>query len=247
MPVDFLDYSDVHRAIQWFDIDPSFDHQWVGWTSVRVYAFIPDLGSRLGDLQVTFAQIAEIANVEISKRPEVGIVKRERLTADQVKVAAGAKRTDNGNLRAIRVDKALLTLFAVNLEAERRNLTLPHTTIFLSAFNVSGLNRLFHSLPTALDKQKFREDLAREIDQADEFASELIKGNKVTLDLAIRAHAFAVKRSDAKGVINSRLDAAIQTPTHKHSTAAAAEDFLRGRLQPLPRPFCRPNRVLGSQ
>ena len=115
MSVKFKDYSDAKSVIGWFDVDPTFDPSWRNWMTTRVYAFVPELHDCVEELSA-FSELAELANVTIkSEKGNLGILKDERLTVDQIKVAAGLKKDEVTNRpRPVRVDKALLICFAAN-------------------------------------------------------------------------------------------------------------------------------------
>lgn len=248
MAVDLAEYSDPIRAIRWFDIDPSFDAHWTSWAQLRVYAFVPNLNNMLGDLSpVNFTHLAEVANVKMAeKHAPHGIIKNERLTPAQIKVATGMKgKSGNSDARALRVDKALLTIFAINSELDRLGHPLISPVIYLSAFNLSGLNLAFNTL-LSIEKERIRKDLAKVLDQPEDLTSDLLKGNKVTLDLAILTYQHLSTKPEFKGKLGSTLLKAIETPTRKHTTASGFEDFDKGRLKKLPAPFKRPVRVSGG-
>jgi hypothetical protein len=243
MANDLGDYSKPARAIRWFDVDPSFDSNWTSWAQHRVYAYIPGLSAMLDNLApVNFTSLAEIANVRMAETGAAhGIIKNERLIAAQIKVAAGLKgRAGTTDSRPLRVDKALLILFAINSELDRLGHPQIKPVIYLSAFNVAGLSTAFNAL-TAKDKEELRAELAAVLDQPNELASDLLKGNKVSLDLAIRTYQHLSPKPAFKDKLGTSLLRAIETPTRKHTTASAFEVFEKGRLTPLPGGFKRPS------
>jgi hypothetical protein len=242
MAIELADYSNPARAIRWFDIDPRFDNNWTSWAQHRVYAYIPSLSAMLDDLApVNFTSLAEIANVRMAETGAAhGIIKNERLIAGQIKVAAGLKgRPGTTDARPLRVDKALLILFAINSELDRLGHPQIKPTIYLSAFNISGLSAAFNAL-SAKQKEDLRTELATVLEQPDELASDLLKGNKVSLDLAIRTYQHLSPKPGFKDKLGTNLLRAIETPTRKHTTASGFEMFEKGRLNPLPVGFKRP-------
>ena len=242
MSTDAKDYYEAERAMLWLDVEPTFDQQWEQWARVRPYAFLPDIAALVGALrpidQVSLAVVGqELQRVYETNPGYNGVIDRQRMTAEQIRLIIPQTKLDA--LTPVRLDKALAAVYAVNRALERIKAPMVRPRIVLSAFNIKGVSKIF----SALDKDKkerVKRALAEALSQADQLASEFLKGNKVSIDAAIQAHAFLITQSDFKATIDHRVAVALETPSHKHAKAALSEDFSSGRLNQLPAPFKRP-------
>jgi hypothetical protein len=244
LPVDVNAYSDPNEAIRWLDIDPSFDSDWAGWSILRTYAYVPGLRALMDPLSpVNYHRLAAIASSMQSDLHESGhysgLIKHENLTIEQMKFVTGTLKNEQGLLKPLRLDKVLLGIYAVNHELDRLSHSPIRPKIFLSAFGIRGLSKRFNDLDKDA-KTVVREGLAEALDQSPMFASELLKGNKVSLDAAIGAYNFLSNHNEFKRFLAGTVAASIETPSQRHTAAAQHEDFSKGRLDPLPAPYKRP-------
>ncbi|MDQ4086392.1 MAG: hypothetical protein M3177_00010 [Pseudomonadota bacterium] len=244
MKIDPANYTDPDKVIGWLDIDPSFDSDWVGWSTLRTYAYVPGLRPMLNPISpINYGRIAHIASALqddlYQSRNYHGIIKNENLTVDQLKFLTGTSTTDSGRLKPLRLDKVLLGLYAINAEFVRQGRAEIRPKIILSAYNVIGLSKAFNALDKP-SKEAVRTELAAALDQSDQLASDLLKGNKVSIDSALAAYGFLSGRSEFKGSLPETAGSCLETPSRRHTPASVHEDFSRGRLDKLPHPFRRP-------
>lgn len=236
-------YMENRHVVSWLDIDPQFDANWVSWAQMRPYVFVPELKNLIEPLApIDFPRLTSTAGdlVEaVRSTPDYnGVVKQERITNEQIKFAT-ALSTAGGRLRPVRLDKALLILFAINTELNRKKHPLVRPRIFLSAFNIQGLSKIFNSLGKDA-KEAVQKSLAQSTGQPEFVISEFLKGKKVTFDLAYSAFEFLKKDSPFKHELAENIEAAIETPSNKHTACALGEDYFGRRFDSLPGPFKRP-------
>ena len=246
LPEDAATYFELPGAKGFLDIDPLFDSDWIVWATLRVYVFMPTLLAMIGDmLPLNYARLVSVANNRCedlhAAHDYFGFVKKENLTVEQLKFATGIARTPQGRLRPLRFDKAMLVLYAINAERERRGLRPIAPVLILSAFSIRGVGATFAALDRN-QKEMAKAKLAAALGQSEIFADELLKGCKVSIDSAIAAFRLLLTMVEFKAIPRD-LSSAIETPTTRHTSAAQFEDFSVGRLPTLPSPFKRPKRA----
>lgn len=242
MSTDAKDYYDNDRATLWLDVEPTFDQQWVQWARLRPYAFLPNIAELVGPLRPIDQNSLAVVGQELQRVYEInpgynGIIDRQKMTAEQIRHIIPHATFDA--LTPVRLDKALAAIYAVNRALDHRKFPLVRPRVVLSAFNIKGVSKIFSALEKD-QKERIKRALAEAMSQADQLASEFLKGNKVSIDAAIQAHAFLITQPDFKAKVDHRVAAALETPSHKHAKAALTEDFSNGRLDELPEPFKRP-------
>lgn len=243
MSTDLKDYVDIKRLLRWLDVDPSFDPSWLSWVFKRPYSFCPSMSAAVGVIGGLDFNRAIVDSEDLGKELTRDAVYRgkgidERVTAEQIRFAAGLKK-DGGKLRPVRLDKALLTAYAVNkaLEASKKPSSI--YTIYLSAYNIHGLAKVF-AAADAEKKARIRETLVKSTSQSNGFVGEFLKGNKASLDFTISAYEILASEGDIRDSLPGSIAEAIETPSQKFTTAALGEDFSKTRIGVLPAPFKRP-------
>lgn len=244
MAIDRSLYTDSRKAIRWLDVDPGFDSDWPNWSTLRTYVYVPGLRPMADPLApIDYFRLASIASsmqaeLHGSKR-YAGLIKHENVTIEQIKYLLGTLRNDQGLLKPLRLDKALLGIYAINFELNRLKRRMIQPTIFLSAFGIRGIRKYYNGLDKAT-QGAVRKSLAAAIDQAEVFAEELLKGRKVSIDAAIGAFDHLSGQPAFARLLAGTAIEAIEAPSQRHFPAAQHEDFARGRLAGLPAPFQRP-------
>jgi len=234
----------VNRVIQWLDIDPTFDGDWVAWSTLRTYAYVPGLRAMLNPISpLNYGRIAHVASSfqdDIHQsRSYHGLIKHENLTIEQIKILVGTNTSESGRPKPVRLDKALLGMYGINAELLRQGQQEIHPKIVLSAFNIRGVSKRFNELNRD-DKESVKVDLAIALNQSNQVASDFLKGNKVSIDSAVRGHEYLSSRREFKRSLPAALEDCLETPSQRHTPATQHEDFTRGRLEELPAPFRRP-------
>lgn len=242
MSTKLIDYVEIESLLRWLDVDPTFDPNWLSWVFKRPYAFCPSMSGAVGligglDFNRAIVDSEELGKELTRNAAYQGKGIDERVTAEQIRFAAGLRR-EAGKLRPVRLDKVLLTAFSINKALEAAKKTTSIYTIYLSAYNIHGLAKAFYE-SEAEKKVRIRESLVRTTGQSNSFVGEFLKGNKASLDFAITAYNLLYTESEIRELIPGSLEEAIETPSQKFTTAALGEDFSKTRIAKLPAPFKR--------
>lgn len=226
---DLSKYISLNRLVEWLDVDPRFDINWLNWVSARPFAYCPGLGSliqSLGKIDFNRAVVKADPVVEAvrSTKNYDGIVKNENLTSEQFKFALGISKTENGKLRPVRLDKAILSIYAVNSMLLEKGKDAARQKIILSAFNIQGIAAAFNKASSER-KVEIRKILSEKCRQDDYFVGDFLKGRKASLKFSAIAYDALIGEKDFAEILPNRFEDAIETPSHKFTQAAHGENF----------------------
>jgi hypothetical protein len=241
--LDLLEYLDLGRLRDWLDVDPTFDTNWRNWISARPFAFCPSLSDAVRTLgKLDFERTAMLADDALNAARAIpgydGLIKQESLSATQLKFVAGVTKSDTGRLRAVRLDKAMLSIYAMNRALLDRGQTLVKPVIYVSAYNLTGLSK-FYNKASGERKAEIRHALKTQLNQADSFVGDFLKGGKASLSFCVLAHPILLGFADVKVFVPNQIEHAIETPSQKFTTAAQGEDFAVSCKATLPTQFTR--------
>lgn len=249
MSVEISDYAPPNGLAKFLDVDPTFDPNWADWIFKRPYVYCPAMTSAVKefgriDYNRLIISAEELGSALLAIKAYNGSITDTRISTEQIKFVLGLLRGARGSLRPVKLDKALLSAFAINKVLTSIGKSPIAPKFFVGAYNIHGLSDFFNSSKPEV-KQSVRTLICKETGQNDGFVGEFLRGQTASIDFVVLAHQALFKDGTISGSqefsdhISPSLASAIKTPSNKYTTAAAGEDFAISRVEDLPPPFSR--------